>query len=268
MIHGGETELSPHVMSLSSRPQGQRLKSAPLPSGPLALMRRLASKVSASSHVYGIRFCSSKLGYTPHLKARTKDSKRTSINMRPIGEHFRRAENVQPISMDALTLKGQRHVQHLLTSVLLWQPCGSLRVDLLYFQPSLPERDTNCGGFSSYTVLTCYIRTTWLLFNEVSWWFQVEQWMCHGWSRISAKTSFNPIYLEECLREPSLCCVYNSSNVNSVLSGLLSACAHFSLKLITVITIDRIHTVAWFWPYIPPNKVCMWTSKTTTTIFY
>ncbi len=65
----------PHVMGLSSRPQGQSLKSAALPSGSLALLRRLASKASLSSHVYGIRFCSSKLGYSPFLMAWTKDGR-------------------------------------------------------------------------------------------------------------------------------------------------------------------------------------------------
>ncbi len=75
MIHGGETELSPHVMGLSSRPQGQRLKSAALPSGPLVLLRILAFKAGLSTHVYEIRFCSSKLGYSPFLKAWKKNGR-------------------------------------------------------------------------------------------------------------------------------------------------------------------------------------------------
>ncbi len=75
MIHGGETELSPHVMGLSSRPQGQRLKSAALPSGPLVLLRILAFKAGLSTRVYEIRFCSSKLGYSPFLKALTKNGR-------------------------------------------------------------------------------------------------------------------------------------------------------------------------------------------------
>lgn len=75
MIHSEETELSPHVMGLSSRPQGQRLKSAALPSGLLVLLHRLSIKASLSNHVYEIRFCSSKLGYSPFLKAWTKNGR-------------------------------------------------------------------------------------------------------------------------------------------------------------------------------------------------
>lgn len=88
--------------------------------------------------------------------------------------------------------------------------------------------------------------------------------MCYGWSRISAKTSFNPIYLEECLRDTSLCCVYNSSNVNSVLCRLLSAGDLFSLKVNYCnyhTGMDRIGYIVLFWPQIPPNRVCMWTSS-------
>lgn len=175
MIHGGETEISPHVIGLSSRPQGQRLKSSPLPSGPLALLCRLASKASASSVVYRIRFCSWKLCHTPHLKARTKDC----------GAYFNQHENdrraLQESGECATNIHGRTHPEGPETCSTLVNKCSLVTALWIIeswspvFQYSHLESDADCSGFSSYTALTCCTRTIWLLFNEVSWWFQVEQ---------------------------------------------------------------------------------------------